>query len=421
MNSKRDERQIASRGRQACRAALLALLAGLVVAPSSCSREAKVDASQPGAAVVVGVVPVKRQDLSNDLKIASEFIPYQEIDVHAKVSGYIKKLFINWGTHVKTGQLMAVLDVPELNAQVLRDRAAVSRDKQELARTREELASGESAANVAHLTYSRLEGVMTTQPGLVAQEEVDVAQAKAEETAASVSAARDALAAAQQELAVDRSTLARDQDLENYSSITAPFDGVVTQLNAYTGSLLPAGTSGSQNDLPLCHLSQNDLLRLVIPVPAEVVPDVRIGETVNVDVPSLNRSFEGKVARVSGQIDLDTRTMHTEVEVPNPSYQLVPGMYASVELPVKSAANALVVPIQSVAPTQAGKGTVLVVRNGQIAGRDVTLGIETATKAQVLSGLREGEWVVFGEQSRYHPGEAVKTEPVNLAAIGEGQ
>lgn len=421
MNSQRDKR-VRACGRRSCQAALLALFAGLTVAPSSCSRPAKVEASQPGgAAVVVGVAPVKRRDLSNDLKIASEFIPYQEIDVHAKVSGYIKKLYINWGTHVKAGQLMAVLDVPELNAQVLRDTAAVARDKQELARTREELASGESAANVAHLTYSRLEGVMTTKPGLVAQEEVDVAQAKAEETAASVSAARDALAAAQQELAVDRSTLARDQDLQDYSSITAPFNGVVTQLNAYTGSLLPAGTSSSQSDLPLCHLSQNDLLRLVIPVPAHVVPDVRIGEMVRVDVPSLNRSFNGKVARVSGQIDLDTRTMHTEVEVPNPSYQLVPGMYASVELPVRSAVNALAVPIQSVASTQPGKGTVLVVENGRIADRDVTLGIETATEAQVLSGLREGEMVVFGEPSRYHSGEAVEPEPVNLAAMGEEQ
>lgn len=404
------------------RGAVLALLAGVLAATSSCSHTAMGDATRGQAATVtVGVVTASRQDLSNDLKIASEFIPYQEIDVHAKVSGYIKKLYINWGTHVQAGQLMAVLDVPELNAQVLRDTAAVARDQQELARSREELASGESAANVAHLTYSRLEGVMTTKPGLVAQEEVDVAQAKAEETAAAVSAARDALAAAQQELAVDRSTLARDQDLENYSSIRAPFDGVITKLNAYTGSLLPAGTSGSMNDLPLCHLSQNDLLRLVIPVPAQVVPDVRIGETVSVNVPSLKCSFEGKVARVSGQIDLDTRTMHTEVEVPNPSYQLVPGMYASVELPVKSAANALAVPIQSVVSTQPGKGTVLVVEDGKIESRSVTIGLETAAEAQVLSGLREGDQVVFGEASRYHAGEAVTAEPVNLAAMGEGQ
>lgn len=422
MTRKLDCKRTGTRGRSANRIALASLLAGILLAISSCSHTAMGDAAHRDApAVTVGVVAVKRENLSNNLKIASEFIPYQEIDIHAKVSGYIKKLYINWGTHVKTGQLLAVLDVPELNAQVLRDQASVARDQQELARARAELASDESAANVAHLTYSRLEGVIKTRPGLVAQEEIDVAQGKDAESAAAVSAARDALAAAQQELAVDRSTLARDKDLENYSSITAPFDGVITKLNAYTGSLLPAGTSSSQNDLPLCHLSQNDLLRLVIPVPAEVVPDVRIGETVDVDVPSLNRAFQGKVARVSGQIDLDTRTMHTEVEVPNPTYALVPGMYASVELPVKRAVSALAIPIQSVESAQQGNGTVLIVSGGRIEQRSVALGIETATEAQVLSGLSEGDLVVFGEQARYRPGEAVKAEQVNLASIGEGE
>lgn len=422
MTGKQNCERIRTWGRSATRIALPAILVGMLLVISSCSHTVMVDAAHRDApAVTVGVVAVKRQDLSNDLKIASEFIPYQEIDIHAKVSGYIKKLYINWGTHVKTGQLLAVLDVPELNAQVLRDQASVARDQQELARARAELASDESAANVAHLTYSRLEGVIKTRPGLVAQEEIDVAQGKDAESAAAVSAARDALAAAQQELAVDRSTLARDKDLENYSSITAPFDGVITKLNAYTGSLLPAGTSSSQNDLPLCHLSQNDLLRLVIPVPAEVVPDVRIGETVDVDVPSLNRAFQGKVARVSGQIDLDTRTMHTEVEVPNPTYALVPGMYASVELPVKRAVSALAIPIQSVESAQQSSGIVLIVSDGHIEQRTVALGIETATEAQVLSGLSEGDLVVFGEQARYHSGEAVKAEQVNLASIGEGE
>ena len=214
--------------------------------------------------------------------------------MHAKVSGYIKKLFINWGSHVRTGQLLAVLEVPELDAQVLRDRAAVARDQQKLAGAREEQAQRESAAAVAHLTFSRLNGVERTRPGLVAQEEVDVTRGKDEEAAAALSAAKDAIAAARQELVVDRSILARDKDLVNYSRITAPFDGVITQLNAYTGSLLPAGTSGSLNDLPLCHLSQNDLLRLVIPVPARIVPGIHIGEAVNVQVELPEQSLSGK-------------------------------------------------------------------------------------------------------------------------------
>lgn len=401
-----------------------ALLAGLLASQFACTRSVASDpeAHQSQTVVTVGVVKATRRNLSNNLEIASEFIPYQEIDVHAKVSGYIKKLDINWGTHVRQGQLLAVLEVPELNAQVLRDKATCQRSRQELAAAREELSRAESAYTVAHVTYGRLAGVQKTRPGLVAQEEVDVAYGKDMEAAAAVAGAKDALAAAQEELAVAQSTLEKDKDMVSYSNITAPFDGVVTKLDAYTGSLLPAGTSTSENALSLCHLSQNDLLRLVIPVPARIVPDIHIGENVGVRVASLNRVFQGKVARFSDEIDLATRTMHTEVQVPNPKYALVPGMYAYVQIPVKSAIDALALPVQAVQITQPGEGTVLAV-NGQnrLVERHVKLGIETPNKIEILSGIQEGERVVFGEQSRYRAGEAVKPELVNLASLQGGQ
>ncbi|MGH9406386.1 MAG: efflux RND transporter periplasmic adaptor subunit [Terriglobia bacterium] len=346
------------------RSLCLALAACCLIAAASCSPTANGDAPaarRQGAAVTAPVVSVERRDLSNDVKIAAEFIPYQEIDVHAKVSGYIQKLLINWGTHVRQGQLMAVLEVPELQAQVSRDEAAAQRSEQNVAGAKEELILDQAADHVAHLTYTRLSGVQKTQPGLVAQEEVDVAQGKAQEAAAAVSAAQDALAAARQELTVNRSTLTRDQAMAGYSQITAPFEGVVTQLNAYTGSLLPAGTSSSRNALPLCHLAQTDLLRLVIPAPSTIVPDIHLGETVRVQVPSVGRTFQGRVARWSGVINLDTRTMRTEVDVANPKSELVPGMYAYVQLPVRSAAHALALPIQAVQFAGPGHGSVLTV------------------------------------------------------------
>ncbi|MGH9326044.1 MAG: efflux RND transporter periplasmic adaptor subunit [Terriglobia bacterium] len=404
-------------------AGVLMLLAGSIGALSGCSHSGSNDPNVHAIpAVTAGIVKITRQDLSNQLQIASEFIPYQEIDVHAKVSGYVKKLYINWGTHVKQGQLMAVLEVPELDAGVMRDRAAVQRSKQDVARAQEEISRAQSTYTVAHLTYTRLHGVQKTQPNLVAQEEVDVAHGKAMESSAAVSAAKDALAAAQQELAVSQSTLDRDQDLFNYSRITAPFDGVVTQLDAYTGSLLPAGTSSSQNALSLCHLSQNDLLRLVIPVPSRIVPDVHVGETVNVQVPSLNKVFQGKVSLTSGQINFQTRTMHTEVEVPNPSYDLVPGMYAYVQLPVKSAAHALTVPLQAVNFAGHDEGTILTINgNDEVEPKKVPLGLQTANAVQILSGVHAGEQVVFGDLGRFHAGEKVKPVPVNLAALSGGQ
>jgi RND family efflux transporter MFP subunit len=403
---------------------LAALLAALLTMMSACSRSGAAARTKDAADVAVpaGVVEVARRDLSNSLQIASEFIPYQEIDVHAKVSGYVEKLYINWGTHVQQGQLMAVLQVPELNAQVLRDEAAVLRDKQNLAGAREELDRAVSAYTVAHLTYTRMHGVQKSNPKLVAQEEVDVAYGKDMEGAAAVAAAKDALAAAKQQLAVDQDAMAKDQAMFDYARITAPFEGVVTELDAYTGSLLPAGTATSKAVLPLCHLSQTDLLRLVIPVPARIVPDVHLGETVSVQVPSLKNTFQGKVARFSGLINLNTRTMHTEVDVPNPKYEIVPGMYAYVQLPVRSAANALALPIQAVEFNGHDQGKVMLVSpQDEIEARHVQLGLQTANQVQIVSGLQEGDQVVFGELTRFHAGERIKPEKVNLAALEAGQ
>ena len=395
-----------------------ALIASLLFLIPACSRPGEGEPDRNAAAPVAPVVKVSRQNLTNELEIASEFRPFQEIEVHAKESGYIKNLYIDWGTHVRTGELMAVLEIPELQEEVERDKAAQQRSEQDLERAKEELTRANSAYQVAHLTYTRLAGVQKTNPGLVAQEEIDVAQGKDQETSAEVSASRDAVAAAQQELAGAKATLQKDQALYAYAHITAPFDGVVTELYAYTGALLPAGTSTSQNGLALCHLSQNNLLRLVIPVPETVVPDVRLGESVRVRVTALARKFQGKVTRFSDQIDMQTRTMHTEVQVPNPNYEIVPGMYAYVELPTAQSVNVLALPIQAIRQSGNGEGTALVVnQQNAVESRAVKLGIQTANDVEIAAGLQEGDLVVFGEQNQFRPGQIVKPKLVNPARL----
>jgi RND family efflux transporter MFP subunit len=370
--------------------------------------------------ITAPVVPVKQEDLSDKLQIASEFIPYQSIDVDAEVSGYVKKLYINWGTHVREGQLMAVLEVPQLEAAVVRDQAAVARGQSDLQRAQRMLAKAKAMLFVANVTYKRFAAVYKENPELISKQRVDVAQGNYESAVAGVSAAEAEVSSSQQALAADKATLARDQAMDQYAFIRAPFDGVVTRLDGYTGALLPAGTSNTTSALPLCHLSQLNLLRLVIPVPGQVVPDVHLGEVVNVNVPSLHRVFQGKISVLAGQINFQTRTEHTEVWVPNPNFVLVPGMYAYVELPVRSATQALTIPIQAVSIGEQGDtGTVLVVNpQNQVELRKVTLGIQTSYEVQVVSGLHAGERVVFGEQGKYHPGETVHPEPVNLAALG---
>ena len=229
---------------------------------------------------------------------------------------------------------MADLEIPELEQQLQENQATIHRNESELDRAHEELNRANSAYKVAHLTYSRLADVQKSQPGLRSQEDIDISEGKDMEASAAVSAAKDALSSAEQALAASKATMDKDKALYSYSHIAAPFEGVVTRLYAYKGALLPGGTSSNIGTQALCRLSQNNLLRLVIPVPERAVPDLHLGEKIDVKISSTGKNFTGKVIRVSDQIDMQTRTMHTEVEVPNPSYELIPGMYASAEIPL---------------------------------------------------------------------------------------
>ena len=382
---------------------------------AGCGGDRRADTAN--AAVPAAVVRVQRKDLASTLEISSEFQPFQEIDVFAKVSGYVQKLYVDYGTHVKQGQLLAVLEIPELQQQLLQDEAAVRRADHDVERAREDETRAKSAYDVAHVTYGRLADVQKSRPELMSQQEIDEAQGKDLEANAGVSASKDAFASAEQASLASQAALAKDKAMFSYARMTAPFDGVVTQIYAFTGALLPAGTSAAKGDSALCKLSQNDLLRLVIPVPERAVPEIHDGQSVEVDVSSLNRTFSGKIVRFSDQIDPDTRTMHTEVDVPNAKYELIPGMYASVKIPLHTVTGALTVPVQAVQSSGGGAGVALIVdATNHVQRREVKLGLETATDVEILGGLRENETVIFGEQNQFRDGQLVA--PKFVAAPG---
>jgi len=393
------------------------LLAGVA---AGCGNTRKAEAGNPATAPAVAVVKAVRRDLANNLEIASEFQPFQEIEVYAKVSGYVQKLYVDWGTHVKQGQLLAVLEIPELQQQLQQDEAAVRRSDNDLARAHEELHRAESAYTVAHLTYTRLAEVQKSRPGLVAQQEVDVAQGKDLEARASLSAAQDTLAAAEQSLDVAKAAHEKDKAMYAYARITAPFDGIVTEIYAYTGALLPAGTSSNKGSLALCRLSQNNRLRLVIPVPESVLPEIHIGGSVEVRVPVLKKTYQGIVARFADQVDASTRTMHTEVDVPNPALELVPGEYAEASLVLRQEHNVLAVPVQAL--NRAGDTVTVLVVNGQnqIEERKVQIGIESPSEVEILSGLKDGELVVVGNRSQLRPGLTVSPKIASATEVSGG-
>jgi RND family efflux transporter MFP subunit len=390
---------------------IAALLIPAVTSLSSCSgaRDGHVQASGP--TVTVGVTKVVKKSLGRQLTLSSELVPFQEIDVYAKESGYVKKLMVDYGTHVKAGQVMAILEIPELEAQLQEDQAEIKNAFNQVTRARHELERYQAQFNALHLQYTRLNSVFQSQPGIVAQQEVDDAQGRDLAASSQVDAGQAALEAAQSQLSASKAKLDRDQSLFDYSKITAPFSGVVTERIANLGTLVQAGTSSSQA-IPIVRLSEDDLFRLVIPVPESYVRFMRIGDPANVRVPSLSRTFLGKVSRFSVQVREDTRTMHTEVDVRNPDHVLVPGVYAEADLRLDNKENIPSVPVQALSH-QSDKTTVFVVNSdGVLEERTVQVGIQTSSDAEIVSGLKEGEQVVVSDQSGLKPGEKVRPQAV---------
>lgn len=389
---------------------LLACLAvGTGIALLSCGRD-NAAASTPkseSALPSVAIAKVCRQPIARHLTVSSELVPFQEIDVFAKESGFVSKLYVDYGSHVKAGQVMAVLEIPELQALLQEDQASIKSMSDQVTHAEHELSRIQAEHKVLHLQYNRLNSVANSKPGLVAQQEVDDAQGKDLAAEAQVEAAKSRLQVAQSELSVAHSKMAHDQALYDYSKITAPFTGIVTERYANYGTLMQAGTNSSTQAMPLVRLSQQDRFRLVIPVPESYVRYIKVGDPVTVRVPSLERDFPGKVTRFSVDVGAATRTMHTEVDVPNPQGVLIPGVYAEATLTLDRRGNALVVPLQAVNQGTDHATVLIVDEANKIQDRQITLGIETENDAEVLSGLREGDRVVVSDKSSLRAGEVV--------------
>jgi RND family efflux transporter MFP subunit len=298
--------------------------------------------------------------------------------------------------------------------------ASVKRSQEEVNRAQADLGRTESAHEVAHLGSTRLAAVMKQRPNLVAQQDIDEAQGRDRIAEAQVATARAAVAAAQEQLAVARANENKTKTLFAYARITAPFTGVITHRYADTGSMIQAGTSSQSQAMPVVRLSQNNLLRLTIQVPESVVAQIHPGAPVDVKVQALNRNFQGKVARFSDKLNLDTRTMETEVDVPNPKLELVPGMYAYAQITTDQAHDVVVAPIQAL-DRKDDKATVMVVAgDGRLELRPVTVGLESPNQVEVRSGLAPGDLAVIGSRAQLKAGRTVTPRVADLPATAEG-
>jgi len=372
--------------------------------------------SQSSSPITLPTAPVAlvgRAPLSNRLEVAGELLPYQEVEIHAKVAGYIKKIYVDIGDRVHAGQLLAVLEVPEMTAQVEGAQAGVERSQDEILRARSSVARAEADHAALHAAAQRLKQASDARPGLIAVQELEDAQAKDAAAEAQVEAAKSELSATQQALGAAQADHRHFASLADYSHITAPFDGVVTWRYADTGALLQAGTSNA-GSMPVVKLAQVNILRLRLPVPEALAGSVHIGDVATIHVQADGEVLTGKVVRTTGELDLATRSLQVEIDLPNASGKLTPGMYADVTLNVQRSGNGLTVPVEAVDRTETTPFALVVNARGRVEKRQLKLGMETANRIEVLNGLNEGERVISANLSSYQPGEAVTAKQVEL-------
>jgi RND family efflux transporter MFP subunit len=379
------------------------IIVAIVVWWTQVSKGGKIDnksvVPEDAAAQTVPIAKVERGTLSKDISLYGEFRPYQQILVHAKVSGYVQSIRVDIGDHVQAGQALAKLEIPELDDDLNRATAV-------LAKSEEEVKRAEANYRDVHLTYQRLLEVAKSHPTMVAEQELDVAKDKDAEREGALGSARENVHESQAELG-------RIQATVDYATITAPFSGIITKRFADTGSLIQAGTASDTQAMPLVELAEDSLLRLDFPVPESSVPEIRAGVPVQVTVDALRETFPGKISRYSGQVDVATRKMEAEVEVPNLDGRLTPGMYATVRLVLAQSKNALTVPLQAVALGQ--KPTVVVLNgNHRLEQRDVTLGLQTPDKVEIRSGLADNELVLVGNRDRIHFGQKATGKLIDI-------
>ncbi len=326
----------------------------------------------------VAAVKVSREDLSNSITLSAELRPFREVEIHSKVPGYVKSLPVDIGQQVKSGEVLAILDVPELKADFLKDQASYEQAK---------------------LDYQRIQAVIKKKPGLLAQAEVDKAKANYQ---------------------ISKAKLEHTKTLLDYSVITAPFDGVITKRFADEGTLIQAGLSSHTQSMPVVELAENKKLRIAFPVPESVVSEVKVNTPVLIDIQSTGEKIKSSISRIAEKVDTSTRTMATEIDLDNHNLHLVPGMYATVELSLDERKNVLSLPLQAIHLGEKPDVWRINEKN-EIEEVPISLGIQTSDKAEILKGLQENDRIFMGNRSLINPGTKVKPKLVEVASIKEVQ
>ena len=327
----------------------------------------------------VAVIHPTTESQQEDFVLPGTMQAYVESPIYARTNGYLKKWYHDIGSRVQKGELLADIDAPEVD--------------QQLAQVRADLNTARANANLSKITAERFAELIKTDG--VSKQEVDNAAGDYEAKKAIVQSAE--------------ANLRRLEELESFKHIDAPFSGVITKRSVDTGTLINAGNGGTSQQL--FYLAQTDLLRVYVNVPENYAPSIRAGLGAYLELTQYpGQKFQGKVVRTAQAIDPATRTLLTEVDVPNHGGQLLPGGYAQVHLEVKVTAARLQVPVNALLFRTEGLRAVMIDANHKIHLRSLTIGRDYGTSLEVLAGLDANDWIVVNPADSLDEGMEVRVK-----------
>jgi RND family efflux transporter MFP subunit len=371
--------------------ALASLLAAGVV-PRVAQRRAMAEAERAVAAETpnVKVARAARAEAIAALELPGSMQPLEETTIYARANGYVRSWQVDIGARVKKGDVLAVLDVPDIDEELRQARAAAAQAKAGIDQATTQLA----LANTTNHRYATL-----GQSGVVSQQDVEQYQATFDVQGANVTASHAAYTSAQ-------ANVRRLEDLKSFGTLVAPFDGVVTMRSAQVGQLVVAGAAGQ----PLFKIAQVDTLRVFVNVPQLHASAVRVGMHAPIRVRELrDRVFDGVVARTSNEIDGPSRSLLTEVDIPNPDGTLLAGMYARVRLDVEEAERPLLVPATAVLFDAQGT-RVAVVEDGLVRWKPVEIEGDLGDRLAIARGVAEHDAVVAMASEQLVEGMRVRAD-----------
>ena len=387
-------------------AVVAAFFAGYLPRKSQQETVARETAAQESQAPGVNVVQAVPSQTTSSLVLPGNVAALTEAPILARADGFLKSRYVDIGDKVKADQLLAEIDAPDLDQQVRQAQATLSQTEAALEQAKSNYQQGQANQALAAITAKRWAHLVVK--GAVSLQENDQYQAQLKAQNANLDALSKAIEAARSNVAAAQANLGRLKELQGYEQVRAPFTGVITVRNVDVGALITTGQT------LIYRIAQTNILRTYVDVPQGNAPDIRVGQPAVLKIPDLaGRRFTGHVTRVADALDPSSRTMLTEVQVPNPDGTLRPGMYAMVDLNVIRKEPPILIPGDALVVRSNGTLAAVVGSDHVVHFHKIDVGRDFGEKVEVLSGLKTGDLVIVNPSDVVQ--EGAKVRPVPLA------